>query len=200
LKWDVKIALYLFLAYALYGISYLFSDGDYVVPLPMLFILMPIVSMVFFFTSGINKYSIFFLLLPLGVMSDWISQINSGISGILAIANIAAWVALGLLLFFNKEYQGQANKNVLLYSFPIASMCALLFLLNIPLLNIFVFLLIGITASFLIREDEEKYNLNTSVRRLMILSSFIAWMYLISMLSVYLAKSSMPILKEVVNL
>jgi len=187
LKWDVKIALYLFLAYALYGISYLFSDGDYVVPLPMLFILMPIVSMSFFFTSGFNKYSIFFLLLPLGVMSDWISQINLGISGVLAIINIAAWAALGLLLFFNKEYQQQANKNISLYSFPLASMCVLLFLLNNPLLNVFVFLLIGITASFLIREDEEEYHLNTSVRRLMILSSFTSWMYLISMLSVYLA-------------
>ena len=200
MKWDVKIALYLFLAYALYGISYLFSDGDYVVPLPMLFIFIPIVSVVFFFKSGFNKYSIFFLLLPLGVMSDWISQVNSGVSGILALTNIAAWAALGLLLFFNKEYQGQANKNMLLYSFPIASMCALLFLLNSPLLNVFLFLLIGITASLLIREDEEKYNLNTSVRRLMILSSFTSWMYLISTLSVYLAKSSMPILKEVVNL
>lgn len=200
MKWDIKIALYLFLAYALYGISYLFSDGDYVVPLPMLFILMPIVSMSFFFTSGFSKYSIFFLLLPLGAMSDWISQINSGVSGVLAITNIAAWAVLGLLLFFNKEYQVQANKNRLLYSFPVASMCALLFLLNIPLVNIFVFLLIGITASLIIREDEEKYNLNTSVRRLMILSSFIAWLYLISTLSVYLAKSSMPILKEVVNL
>ena len=41
--------------------------------------------------------------------------------------------------------------------------------------------------SLIIREDEEKYNLNTSVRRLMILSSFTSWMYLISMLSVYLA-------------
>jgi len=187
LKWDVKIALYLFLAYALYGISYLFSDGGYVVPLPMLFILMPIVSMSFFFTSGFNKYSIFFLLLPLGAMSDWISQINSGVSGVLAITNIAAWAALGLLLFFNKEYQQQANKNRLLYSFPVASMCALLFLLNNPLLNISVFLLIGITTSLIIREDEEKYNLNTSVRRLMILSSFISWMYLITVLSVYLA-------------
>jgi len=184
LKWDVKIALYLFLAYALYGISYLFSDGNYVVPLPMLFILVPIVSMSFFFTSGFNKYSILFLLLPLGVMSDWISQINPGISGVLAITNIAAWAALGLLLFFNKEYQVQANKNTLLYSFPIASMCALLFLLNNPLLNVFLFLLIGITASLITREDEEKYNLNTSVRRLMILSSFIAWLYLITMLSV----------------
>ncbi|MDC0314115.1 hypothetical protein OAL26_03215 [Flavobacteriales bacterium] len=187
MKWDVKIALYLFLAYALYGISYLFSDGGYVVPLPMLFILMPIVSMSFFFTSGFNKYSIFFLLLPLGAMSDWISQINSGVSGVLAITNIAAWAALGLLLFFNKEYQQQANKNRLLYSFPVASMCALLFLLNNPLLNISVFLLIGITTSLIIREDEEKYNLNTSVRRLMILSSFISWMYLITVLSVYLA-------------
>ena len=187
MKWDVKIALYLFLAYAFYGISYLFSDGDYVVPLPMLFILMPIVSMSFFFTSEFNKYSIFFLLLPLGVMSDWISQINSGISGVLAIINIAAWAALGLLLFFNKEYQVQANKNILLYSFPIASACALLFLINSPLLNISVFLLIGITTSLIIREDEENYNLNTSVRRLMILSSFTSWMYLATKLSVYLA-------------
>jgi hypothetical protein len=200
LKWDVKIALYLFLAYAFYGISYLFSDGDYVVPLPMLFIFIPIVSVVFFFTSGFNKYSIFFLLLPLGIMSDWISQINSGVSGVLALINIAAWVALGLILFFNKEYQRQTNKYRLLYSFPIASMCALLFLLNNPLLHISVFLLIGITTSFLIRDDEEKYNLDTSIRRLMILSSFTSWMYLISTLSVYLAKSSMPILKEVVNL
>ena len=120
-------------------------------------------------------------------MSDWISQINLGISGVLAIINIAAWAALGLLLFFNKEYQQQANKNISLYSFPLASMCVLLFLLNNPLLNVFVFLLIGITASFLIREDEEEYHLNTSVRRLMILSSFTSWMYLISMLSVYLA-------------
>ena len=120
-------------------------------------------------------------------MSDWISQVNSSASGILTLTNIAAWVALGLLLFFNKEYQGQANKNVLLYSFPIASMCALLFLLNNPLLNIFLFLLIGITTSLIIREDEEKYNLNTSLRRLMILSSFIAWMYLATKLSVHLA-------------
>ena len=187
MKWDVKIAFYLFLAYAFYGISYLFSDGDYVVPLPMLFIFMPIVSVVFFFTSGFNKYSVFFLLLPLGAMSDWISQVNSGISGVLVLTNIAAWVTVGLLLFFNKEYQEQANKNILLYSFPIASICALLFLLNNPLLNISVFLLIGITASFVIREDEEKYNLNNSIRRLMILSSFISWMYLISMLSVYLS-------------
>ena len=187
MKWDVKIAFYLFLAYAFYGISYLFSDGDYVVPLPMLFILIPIVSLVLFFTSGFNKYSIFFLLLPLGIMSDRISQVNSGISGVLALINIVGWIALGLMLFFNKEYQGQANKNILLYSFPIASISALLFLINIPLLNISVFLLIGITTSVLIRVDEEKYNLNTSIRRLMILSSFISWMYLISMLSVYLA-------------
>ena len=187
MKWDVKIALYLFLAYAFYGISYLFSDGDYVVPLPMLFIFVPIVSVVFFFTSGFNRYSIFFLLLPLGIMSDWISQINSGVSGVLALANIAAWVVLGLIVFFNKEYQGQGNKNRLLYAFPIASMCALLFLLNNPLLNVSVFLLIGITTSFLIRDDEEKYNLDTSIRRLMILSSFTSWMYLISKLSVYLA-------------
>ena len=187
MKWDVKIVFYLFLAYAFYGISYLFSDGDYVVPLPMLFIFMPIVSVVFFFTSGFNKYSIFFLLLPLGAMSDWISQVNSDVSGVLALTNIVGWIALGLMLFFNKEYQGQANKNILLYSFPIASICALLFLLNNPLLNISVFLLIGITASFVIREDEEKYNLNNSIRRLMILSSFISWMYLISMLSIYLA-------------
>jgi hypothetical protein len=187
LKWDVKIALYLFLAYAFYGISYLFSDGDYVVPLPMLFIFIPIVSVVFFFTSGFNKYSIFFLLLPLGIMSDWISQINSGVSGVLALINIAAWVALGLILFFNKEYQRQTNKYRLLYSFPIASMCALLFLLNNPLLHISVFLLIGITTIFVVRDDEEKYNLDTSLRRLMILSSFTSWMYLISTLSVYLA-------------
>lgn len=120
-------------------------------------------------------------------MSDWISQINSGISGILAIINIAAWAALGLLLFFNKEYQVQANKNILLYSFPIASACALLFLINSPLLNISVFLLIGITTSLIIRDDEEKYNLNISVRRLMILSSFTSWMYLATKLSVYLA-------------
>ena len=133
-------------------------------------------------------------------MSDWISQINSGVSGVLALINIAAWVALGLILFFNKEYQRQTNKYRLLYSFPIASMCALLFLLNNPLLHISVFLLIGITTIFVVRDDEEKYNLDTSLRRLMILSSFTSWMYLISTLSVYLAKSSMPILKEVVNL
>lgn len=188
MKWDVKIALYLFLAYAFYGISYLFSDGDYVVPLPMLFIFIPIVSMVFFFTSVFNKYSIFFLLLPLGVMSDWISQINTNISGVFTLVNIAAWSGLGLMLFFNKEYKEQANKNILLYSFPIASICALLFLLNNPILHVSVFLLMGITTSLLIREDEERYSLNTSVRRLMVLSSFISWMYLISMLSVYLSQ------------
>lgn len=120
-------------------------------------------------------------------MSDWISQINSGVSGVLALINIAAWVALGLILFFNKEYQRQTNKYRLLYSFPIASMCALLFLLNNPLLHISVFLLIGITTIFVVRDDEEKYNLDTSLRRLMILSSFTSWMYLISALSVYLA-------------
>lgn len=156
-------------------------------PLPLLFIFIPIVSIAFFFTSGLNKYSLFFLLLPLGIMSDWISQFNSGASGILSLTNIAAWIILGLILFFSTEYQVQANKNILLYSFPIASACALLFLINSPLLNISVFLLIGITTSLIIREDEEKYNLNTSVRRLMILSSFTSWMYLATKLSVYLA-------------
>lgn len=120
-------------------------------------------------------------------MSDWISQINLGISGVLAITNIAAWAVLGLLLFFNKEYKVQANKNRLLYSFPFMSICALLFLFNNSLINVSVFLLIGITTSIVIREDEEKYNLNTSVRRLIILSSFTSWMYLATILSVYLA-------------
>jgi hypothetical protein len=186
LKWDIKIALYLFLAYAFYGISYLFSDGDYVVPLPMIFIFIPIVSVVFFFTSGFNKYSVFFLLLPLGVMSDWISQFNSGTSGILSLTNIVAWAILGLILFFDKEYTVKTNKYMLLYSFPFMSICTLLFLFNNSLINVSVFLLIGITTSLVIREDEEKYNLNTSVRRLIILSSFISWMYLATKLSVYL--------------
>ena len=187
MKWDVKIAFNLFFAYAFNGISYLFTDGEWVVPLPLLFIFIPIVSIAFFFTSGLNKYSLFFLLLPLGVMSDWISQFNSGASGILSLTNIAAWAILGLILFFKKEYTEKANKYILLYSFPFMSICALLFLFNNSFINVSVFLLIGITTGLIIREDEAKYNLNTSVRRLMILSSFTSWMYLATVLSAYLA-------------
>jgi len=187
LKWDVKIALYLFLAYALYGISYLFSDGDYVVPLPMLFIFVPIVSLVFFFTSGFNKFSVFFLLLPLVVMSDKMSQFNPGLSGMLVLLSVFSWILLGVLLIFDKNFKKVLQKHKIVLAFPIACLSSLLFLLGDQILTSSIFLLIGVVSSIIIRDDDEKYNLKVHKRRLFILASFISWMYLITVLSVYLA-------------
>jgi len=187
LKWDVKIALYLFLAYALYGLSYLISDGDYVVPLPMLYIFIPIVSLAFLFTSGINKYTIFFLLLPLTVMSDKISQYNPGLSGVLVLASIVSWVVLGFLLIFNKEYIKASKSNITLIFFPVICLLTPLFLIDNSILIYALFFLIGILAGLIVREDGGKYELNIPERRLMILSSFTAWMYLITALSFYTA-------------
>lgn len=187
MKWDVKIAVYLFLAYTLYGIGYLISDGDYVVPLPMLFIFVPLVSIIFFFTNGFNKYTIFFLLLPIVVMSDKISQFNPGLSGFLVLLSILSWVVLGTIVAFDKTFRKQIKSAKLLFAFPIACWLTILFLLEYQILVNSVFLLIGITSFVIVRDDGGKYNLNVPIRRLIILSSFTACMYLITSLSVYLA-------------
>ena len=113
MKLDVKIPLYLFLAYALYGVTYLFSDGVYVVPLPMLFILVPIVSVFFIITTKINKFSIFFLLIPLSLMSDKISQYNVLLSDYLTLLSIFSFAVLGIFLIFDGEFKSQAKLNIL---------------------------------------------------------------------------------------
>ena len=185
-KWDVKIALYLFLAYSLYGVSYLISDGDYVVPLPMLFIFIPVVSMAFLFTSGFNKYSLLFLLIPLVVMSNKVSQYSPGIGGFIALLSIASWIVLGLVLLLDNGFKKVVKDHWVVLAFPISCLLSVLFLLDNPILMYSIFLLIGIVSAIIIRDDDEKYHLSNAIRRLIILAAFTSWMFLITALSVYL--------------
>ena len=187
MKWDVKIALYLFLGYAFYGISYLFSHGDYVVPLPMLFIFIPIVAIIFIFSHRFNSYTFFFLLLPLSVMSDKINEFSPTLSDIGAFISILSCVALGIFLLIDKRYRRQQQANVLLIAYPIVCISALLFLLNNTFINMLLFLALGVTSALIVRDDEEKFKLFIPIRRVLILSSFVSWMYLVTLLSVYLA-------------
>ena len=62
MKWDTKLLVVVILSYVIFGLFNLFGHvGQFVTPFPMIWVLIPIVALVFLFTTKLSWYSIFFV-------------------------------------------------------------------------------------------------------------------------------------------
>lgn len=123
----------------------------------------------------------------MGVLSDKVGEFSYIARDIFVIASMVAWIVLALVLFFDNSFKANVKKQKVLIIIPLLYLLSFLLLFNDFYLTTGVFLLLGITTGIAVREDGEGYTLKLQIRRLFILTAFISWMYLITMLSVYLA-------------
>lgn len=107
---DVKLARGLVLAYFIYGLIYWLQEGAFLVPLPTVYYIVPFLGLVMFSRSYKWIFSPIFLMMPMLVLKDWLS--NWPMVSMLAILlTLLTWVLWSATYFFRF---GKSAKNQLI--------------------------------------------------------------------------------------
>ncbi len=99
---EKKIVFRVLLTYILYGVFYIFTLGDFIVPLPFIYLAIPAVAIYFFTKSFQSNKSWFLVLLPFIVLKDVLMELNINFVAIISYVSLVSWALLGLFILRQK--------------------------------------------------------------------------------------------------
>jgi hypothetical protein len=99
---EKKIVFRVLLTYILYGVFYIFTLGDFIVPLPVIYLAIPLVAIYFFIRSIQSNKSWFLLLLPFIVLKDVMMELNINFVAFISYASLVSWALFGLFILRQK--------------------------------------------------------------------------------------------------
>ncbi len=103
LEFDIKIFRYALLTYILYGVFSLIQLGAFVVPLPMVFIIVPLVAVIYTIRNQFVYQSILLITMPIVVLEElWMGQ-SPLIIRIVLLAAIVLWAIWGSSFLWKKQ-------------------------------------------------------------------------------------------------
>jgi hypothetical protein len=99
LSTDKKVVNYALLTYLVYGLTYIFILRGFVVPLPMIYVIVPCIAIFFFFRTIKSWFSLLFLLLPLVVMKDLLFEWPQKWVELITLIGFISWSLTGGLVY-----------------------------------------------------------------------------------------------------
>jgi hypothetical protein len=151
LEKEIKIVKYVLLTYVMYGLMNVFILKDFVVPLPIIYIVIPLVAVYFFILSIRSSLSWFFIFIPLVVLKDVMMEYNINFVAIISIISLFTWVIFGIVI-----YNQTTHKSKLLLIYSILIMTSIFTLLPTDFnFSWIIFPLIGIMGSWVLKNNLE---------------------------------------------
>lgn len=86
----------------MYGLMNVFILKNFVVPLPIIYIAIPLVAVYFFWLSFRSTLSWFLLIMPFIVLKDVMMDFNVNLVAIVSIISIVSWGLFGILILRQK--------------------------------------------------------------------------------------------------
>lgn len=112
-KFDVKVLRYALLTYVMYGVFSIFNLGAFVVPLPMVFIIVPLVAAIYIVRNKFAYQSIVLLVLPIVVLDElWMGSSPVFMRMFLLLA-IAIWVFWGSSFLWKEELKNTQKSLIM---------------------------------------------------------------------------------------
>ncbi len=176
MRWDYKLVTYSLLTYAIYGVLNLFDLNSFVVPLPLSFILAPLITIVFCLKTTISINTLLYLGIPLIMLKDLFIYYDEVIGIALIILGIISWITLGILLI------KRPNNNFFIKTSGVLLICSPLLLLNWKALSL-VYLIILLISSVKTLQIED-LSLNKPLERSLLILIFINALYLLNEVSI----------------
>jgi len=113
LDFDVKVLRYSLLTYIMYGVFSVFNLGAFVVPLPMVFIIVPVVALIYAVRNQFVYQSIILLLLPVVVLEEiWMGDSPFLMRSLLLLV-ILVWAIWGSSFLWKNELK-KTSKSILM--------------------------------------------------------------------------------------
>jgi hypothetical protein len=163
---EKKIVFRVLLTYILYGVFYIFTLGDFIVPLPLIYLAIPLVAIYFFIRSIQSNKSWFLLLLPFIVLKDVMMELNINFVAFISYASLVSWVLFGLFILRQKLIISIIQK---VYGFSLmATLLTLIpFAFNpswfiLPIVGLFGYLFMKKLEGQLVTYDENVKNENVN--------------------------------------
>jgi hypothetical protein len=144
-----KIVYYGLLTYIAYGVSYIFILKDFVVPLPLIYLLVPGVALYFFVRSITSIQALLFLFLPLVVMKDLLFEWPEKWVELITFLGIISWSMAGFLII--RTQNSSTLKNILGYHLLLTPLVLLPFLLDY---TVWWFISIAILSLIYLQSDD----------------------------------------------
>ncbi len=176
---DVKVIRILVLIYLVFGIGYWLELNAFLVPLPLVFYLVPFAAIFMYVRSYRDVKSIVLLILPVLVMKDLWININPLIVEPLLFISFLTWIGWGVFVMLNNQIK-KMPKSLL---FGISQILILCILLPIPMMwfNIAVAINLLLVSMFLaVNKDNSKF---FTVIRIGLLIQLIDCLYLLQVFS-----------------
>ena len=107
---EIKLVKYVLLTYIMYGLMNVFILNDFVVPLPIIYIAIPLVAVYFFWLSIRTSLSWFLLIIPFIVLKDIMMDFNVNLVAIVTIVSLVSWVLFGVVILKQKYVVSIAQK------------------------------------------------------------------------------------------
>jgi hypothetical protein len=95
---DKKVVDYSLLTYIVYGVTYIFLLNGFIVPLPIIYLMVPAVALFFFIRSIRYWHAVLFLLMPLVVMKDILFDWSPKWIELFTLFGILSWSVAGWLI------------------------------------------------------------------------------------------------------
>lgn len=178
MRWDYKLVIYLLLTYFIYGVINLLELNNFVVPLPLSFIMAIIVSLAFIFKTKPSIYSILIIGIPLVMIKDLIIFYDEKLGITMTILGLISWMWLGLLLI---NYSKKNTLTRLTGAFLI--MTPVLLFNHTTLTLIFISTILILSYLTLQKNILSKKN---ALERSLLTLSFILAMFLLNEVSIWL--------------
>lgn len=94
----------------MYGLMNIFILKDFVVPLPIIYIAIPLVAVYFFWLSIRTSLSWYLLIIPFIVLKDVMMDFNVNLVALVTIVSLVSWVLFGVVILKQKYVVSNAQK------------------------------------------------------------------------------------------
>lgn len=146
---EIKIVKYVLLTYVMFGLMNVFILKDFVVPLPIIYIAIPMVAIYFFILSIRSALSWFFIIIPLIVLKDIMMDYNINFVAIISLISLITWVVFGIVILLKTQH-----KSNFITFYSVFLMISVLTLLPIAFnLSWIIFPLIGLFGSLFLKSN-----------------------------------------------
>ncbi|MCB9189861.1 MAG: hypothetical protein H6599_11350 [Flavobacteriales bacterium] len=181
IDFDLRMLRGLGLAYFFYGLVYWIQLGEFLVPLPMVYIFIPFSGIIMFLRS-INHWigAFILLLLPVMVLKDLTLNDYPNLSGLLMLATFLVWSIWSWTVGLKSDLKNY-TKGLFIGS---QNLIWLMWLISSSLVQIIIVIAILIGATIYVRRYLEEATCVHHVR-VGLLIQFMMVLYLLQQLSIY---------------
>lgn len=176
MNWEVKLPLYLFLFYFFYGLFSWAEIGDFVPPIIIMPIIIPMVGLFYISKNIKSLYNVIYLLFSIGITVNIIPFLSSEIKNYIYIVTLFVLIVFSLILFI-KCFLNKSDKKYLY--FPLIILTTPILYLENDFYPLLYFSLLGLASFFSYKQ--KAYN-SIGEQRFLLLTGFSSSIYLINFL------------------